>query len=224
MTRDQINQLKEILEDGLSRAEIPEEAIGLMVTGPRKNDLLRNLLHVVKEFAKIVMGFTTERLKVDRSRTPQEAIDTLKGVEQEVEAEVLATMPGGNISLGVVHRTKRDDADYSLAQTVVVQSPSGGEGDVFCLFQMEHEATDEEIWEEYRLRGLRPADGYEVCRINEGKSDFTYKYPNVTIWQVGDAWHFIACYAHLGKFYVRVKAHVKKQWNKGFWFVGVPLT
>lgn len=224
MTKEQIDELKEVLGDGLSRIEIPEEAVGLIL-GRRRNDLLRNLLHVVKEFAKIAMGFTIPRLKVDRSRTPQEAIDTLNGVEQEVDAEVLVTMPGCDASFGAAPQIKREDgANHSFAETVVIQSPSGGEGDVFYLFQMEKEATDEEIWEELRLRRLRPADAYEVCRINEGNSDFTYKYPNATIWRVGDAWHFIACYAHLGKVYVRVKVHVKKQWDKGFWLIGVPLS
>ena len=208
--------------DGLGRVQIPEEAIGLILSR-RKNDLLRNLVHVVQEFVKIAMGFAIPRLKVDRSRTPQEAIDSLKGVEREVEAEVLATMPGGDASSNAAHRIKGAGADYSLAETIVVQGPSGGEGDVFYFFQMEKEATDEEIWEEFRLRRLRPADAYEVCRINEGNSDFTYKYPNATIWQVGGVWHFIACYAHLGRLYVRVKVHTSSQWNKGFWFVGVPL-
>lgn len=222
MTKEQIDELKEVFGDGLGRVQIPEEAIGLILSR-RKNDLLRNLVHVVQEFVKIVMGFTIPRLKVDRSRMPQEAVDTLKGVEQEVEAEVLATMPGGDASLSTPRQISGAVADYSLAETMVVQGPSGGEGDVFCFFQMEKEATDEEISAEFRSRRLRPADAYEVCRINEGNSEFTYKYPNATIWQVGGVWRFIACYAHLGRLYVRVKVHTSSQWNKGFWFVGVPL-
>jgi hypothetical protein len=221
LTKEQIDQLKEVFGDGLGRVEIPEEAIGLIV-GRRRNDLLRNLVHVVQEFVKIVMGFTIPRLKVDRSRTPQEVVGTLKGMEQEVDAEVMATMPGRDTSPGIAKSTRRD-ADYSLAETIVVQGPNGGEGDAFCFFQMEKEATDEDISEEFRSRRLRPADAYEVCRINEGNSDFTYKYPNATIWQVDGVWHFIACYAHLGRLYVRVKVHTSSQWNKGFWFVGVPL-
>lgn len=223
MTKDQIDQFKEVLGDGLGRVQIPEEAVGLILSR-RKNDLLKNLVHVVQEFVKIVMSFTIERLKVDRSRAPQEAIDTLKGMEQEVDAGVLATMPGRDASFVAVPQIKKGcGADYSFAETVVVQGPSGGEGGVFCFFQMEKEPTDEETWEEFRRRGLRPADGYEICRINEVHSDFAYKYPNATIWRVGDAWHFIACYVHLGRVYVAVKVHTKKEWDKGFWFVGVPL-
>ncbi len=223
MTHEQIDQLKEVLGDGLSRVEISEEAVALIL-GRRKNYLLKNFVHAMEEFVKIVMGFTIPRLKVDRSRTPKEAIDTLKGMEQEVDAGVLATMPGCDVSFVAVPQVKRGaGVDYSLAETVVVQSPSGGEGDAFSFFQMEKEPTDEEIWGEFRRRGLRPADGYEICRINEVHSDFAYKYPNATIWRVGDAWHFIACYVHLGRVYVAVKVHTKKEWDKGFWFVGVPL-
>lgn len=224
MTREQIDALKEVLGDGLGRVEIAEEAIGLIL-GRRKNDLLRSLVHLVQEFVKIVMGFTIERLKVDRSRMPQEAIGTLKGMEQEVDAKVLATMPGREASFVAAPQVKREGGtDHSFAETVVMQGPSGGEGDVFCFFQMEKEPTDEEIEEEFRSRRLRPADGYEICRINEVHSDFAYKYPNATIWRVGDEWHFIACYVHLGTAYVAVKIHTKKQWDKGFWFVGVPLS
>ena len=188
-----------------------------------KGELLKNFLHVVREFVKIVKGFTIPRAKVNRSRTPQEALDTLATMEQQVDPDVMTTMPGRDLNEKTPLDATADRTGNagSFAETIMRQNP--GEGDMFHFFQMEHEATDDEIAKKFTSLGLRPADAYELCRINEENSDFAYKYPNATIWKVNGVWHFMACYAYLGKLYVRVKIHTLPHWRKGYWMVGVPL-
>ena len=159
MTNEQINELRELLADGLRRAEgntpIPSESIEL-VLNRYKGELLKNFLHVVREFVKIVKGFTIPRAKVNRSRTPQEALDTLATMEQQVDPDVMTTMPGRDLNEKTPLDATADRTGNagSFAETIMRQNP--GEGDMFHFFQMEHEATDDEIAKKFTSLGLRP--------------------------------------------------------------------
>lgn len=196
------------------------------------DEILRNhevglraqLRHLVREFAKMNDGFTIPRMKVDRTRAPQDALNALKGMKQEIDPAIVAKMPGGTTQKDTAAETpsqQKMNAGASFAETIM--QANAGEGDMFRIFMAEG-ATDDEITEKLAARGLRAADAYELCRLNEMNGELAYRYPNVTIWKMDDAWCFMAFYVHLGQPYVKVAVHADKHWRPGYWIVGVPLT
>lgn len=222
MTEDQITTLTDLFADALRRANAPSESIELVLNHSR-TELASNLTHVVTEFMKMAEGFDAPRMKVDHSLAPQAALDLLLGFEQDIDQAVAATMPRScpdeSIPLGTA--SNRTDQARQLTETVVYAPPS--EGDVFRFIFTEDDQTDDDIMRKFASQNLRPATPFEVCRINQGNGEFTWKYPNVAIWKNDDgAWCFLACFMHLGKLYVKVKDHTTP-WRKGFWIVGVPL-
>ena len=234
MTNGHIDAFKELFVSSLTEDEdvptgemkvqdIPDKAFDEILRG-HEVGLRAQFRHVVREFAKITNGFTIPRMKVDRTRTPQEALNALKAMRQEIDPEVAVKMPGGNPQKETIVETtnqQKISVDSSFAETIM--RPNTGEGDMFHFFMAEG-ATDDEVTEKLALRGLRPADAYELCKINEINGDLAYRYPNTTIWKIDGVWCFIAFYVHLGQPYVKVAIHADKHWRPGYWVVGVSLT
>ena len=215
MTESQITTLTDFFADTLRGANVSHESVELVLSRSRA-ELLSNLAHVIREFVKMVEGFDVPRMKVDHSLAPHAALDLLAGFEQEVDQKIAATMPRCHLDAATPPNSAPDRTDraHQLAETVMHAPPA--EGEVFRFFYTEDGDTDDDIARKFSSRNMRPATPFEVCRINQGNGEFTSKYPNAAIWKNDDGvWCFAACYMHLGKLYVRVKAHTT-HWPRGF--------
>ncbi len=173
--------------------------------------------------AKMAIGFTLSRanMKVDHTKTAQEAIDTLVGMIQDIDPQALATMRGYDPATASPPDTIASGAsngDFS-SETVLLRRPDEGD---FHFLQIPENASDDTVMQMCASRGLRPADVHEVCALNRKNWDFIQRYPNVTIWQSEGVWYYLACHNHLGQYYVRSKPH-SKPWRPGYWMVCVPL-
>ena len=107
----------------------------------------------------------THRVRVDRNRSPQQALDAT-GFRQHFVGEdktVVETMPRGE---GVQ------------------------EEDVY-FFKPEGFIDDSDQLREYQLRRLEPADPYLLMAVNEHYPDFVRSHPNTVHWQHGGYWYFM---------------------------------
>jgi hypothetical protein len=225
LVKKEIDELVEAFGKELDKTPIPGKDIQLALINFR-GELLKNLLFVVGEFVKMVKGFTITipRAEINRLQTAQEAIETLTDMKKEIDWEVFARMPRHHFGETSVPSSTQNPVNntHSLAETVIAHTPT--ESDDFEFFQMNHNATNEEIMKEFASRGLRPVDGFELLRINKIRGNkFAYRYPNATIWYIDGVWCYAVCHEHLGTVQITIKEQTAGSWQKEFWFVGVRL-
>lgn len=93
------------------------------------------------------------KVKVDRSRTPQEALDATGRWVQYIDHEVADAMPKG---------------DGEEAEVIFFKPDLSERNGVISDYDLE---------KEYELRGLKPADPYSVAAVNEADHAFADKMP-----------------------------------------------
>ncbi len=212
MTNDQITKInyqlgRKLYEDG------PPSDVVDRIFELYRNELIVDLVATVKKWAQVVTGFSFRCIKIDRSRAPQEAIDALIGVEQEIDQSVMATMPGYEpekssdqsvmkmMLYKLIFVAKRWWAKVtrSLApQEAVVAKEKGrsdplavttivpiisDEEDGFFFFRMSCDSTHDEINEKCDSLRRDLVDPYELCAINAANPELATSFPNATIWK-----------------------------------------
>jgi hypothetical protein len=130
-------------------------------------------------------------VRMDHTRTAHEAL-VATGRNLYTDDEIVANMP---------------------------TSINDGEEVKIIFFKVGRWLTDEELAQEYELRGLRPADPYSQAKANEDDPLFGDEHPNGTHWKHNDNW----CYATFARWFgLRgVGVHCKNsQWRDDWWFGG----
>lgn len=195
MTDGQIDKAGDIVRAALCKhlreqrsefeSEPTQQVLGNPALGPK-------LLAVFRQMYEAVSGLIMRHVKVNRARTPQEALDAL-GRAQYTDREVVETMPRG-------------DSD---------------EDDDVLFFQGSRYLSDDELEEEFESRGFVPADPYLVAAVNQDDPSFADERPNATHWKDDQGrWCYLACYRFDGERGVRVSRY-GFGWFDFWWFAGV---
>jgi hypothetical protein len=149
-----------------------------------------------RERAEAVSNLIVHKVKVNHSRTPQEALDAT-GRAQYTNCKVVDNMP----------RAAADEVE------VVFFKPDLSERNGYI--------SDDDLEYEYELRGLKPADPISVAAVNEADPDFADRAPHGTHWKDADnKWNFAAFGHWLGERGVGVNRY-NSIWDDGWWFAGV---
>ncbi len=150
---------------------------------------------VFRRRVEAVSNMIVRRVKVNRSRTPQQMLDAT-GRRQYTDRKVVDAMPRGD-----------------------------GEEVEVCFFKPDASAyqdglmSDEEMERQCELRGMESADPYSLAAVNEADPAFADQMPNATHWKDANGnW----CYAAFGRWFVDgrgVRIHrICDDWY-GRWFV-----
>lgn len=168
MTDGQIRKAQDLLVSALRkhRKEFSKENVQTVLA--QKGSLLQaELLSTFRKFVELSANMFMRTVLVKCVRTPQEAIDAT-GRVQYVNDVVVAEMPGGG--------------DRNRRVTVT-------------FFYVGRHLTDAELEQEYKVRGLMPADPYALAAAHEAYPDLADEHLNATHWKDGDGnW----CYAVFG--------------------------
>lgn len=169
--------------------EFDSEAVQSVLGQP---ELANRMLAVFRQLVEMVSNLIVRLVKVNRTRTPQQALDAT-GRKPYTYRKVVDSMPKG----------------------------VGEEAEV-VFFNLGRYVTDDELEKEYELRGLKPADPYSLAAVNEADPAFADENPNGTHWKDADGkWCFAAfsrwCDGGRG---VSVLRH-DHGWDVDWWFVGL---
>lgn len=149
-------------------------------------------LAVVRQCVETVTNLIVRRVKVNRNRTPQEALDAT-GRRQHVDSDVVSAMPRGE----------------------------GEEVEVF-FFNLGRFVSDDDLEKECELRGLKSADPYSLAAVNENNHAFADAYPNGTHWKGKNGkWCYAAFDNWVGDVRRVHVNHDDDGWNGDWWFAGV---
>jgi len=116
---------------------------------------------VFRRRVEAVSNLIIRIVKVNRTRTPQQALDATDRTLY-TNSTVVSTMPQG----------------------------SGEETEV-VFFQVGRNIGDDDLEKEYEFRGLVPVDPYSLAAVNETDPVFADQHPNCTHWKDADGkWCF----------------------------------
>lgn len=149
--------------------------------------------------AEALSNLIVRRIRVNRTRSPQEALDAT-GRAQYTDCKVVDAMPKG----------EGDEVE------VVFFKPDLSERNGFI--------SDDDLEKEFESRGLKPADPISVAAVNEADPAFADEKPHGTHWKDAKGnW----CYAAFNRFGVKREVNVYRVdyvWNDDWWFAGVRLS
>jgi hypothetical protein len=133
---------------------------------------------------------------VDCGRSPQQALEAT-GRVQYTDRKVVENMP---------------KAPAVLAEIVFFKPD---------LSKRNGRISDDDLENEYALRGLEPVDPISLAALNEAAPEFADETPHSTHWKDADGkWCFAAFFHWRGKRYVLVDRS-DLDWNGYWWFAGV---
>ena len=197
MTDGQIKDLsKKIAEVARKhRKDVSQKAAGQALGVPNVGTMM---FAIFRQLADAMSNLIVHRVKVDRTRTPQQALDAC-GRKQYGNSEVVATMPAGK-----------------------------GKNVRLTYFKPDKSAYDNNGWlkpgaldEEYKKRGLK-ADPQAQIDDNAANPNFADKTPNACQWTDKDGNHCCATFIRWrGEPGVGVDRH-EGGWRGGWSFAGVP--
>lgn len=151
---------------------------------------LRGEPTVIEKVVEAVSNLITRLIKVNRSRSPQEALDATNRA-QYTDRTVVDAMPKGE----------------------------GDEVEVL-FFKLNRFVSDDDLEKEYELRGLKPADPYSLAAVNEADPSFADEKPNGTHWKDANGyWRYAAFGLWRGERRVNVH-HIDDGWGDYWWFAG----
>jgi hypothetical protein len=136
------------------------------------------------------------RVKVNRARTPKEALDATHWMESSIDDDVAATMP-------------------KYGEEVV---------DVYFFRVPHHNISEEEIKEAYAFRGLIP-DPFAQAAVNEADPDFDDEHLNATFWEDPSGnWCYLTFNNYIGRRHVNVysSSYRSRGLDANWWLAGVP--
>lgn len=175
------------------RAELPK-GVAQQILGVQ--NLGTELYSVVRKYAEAMSNVFIRRVIVDRTRSPQAALDAT-GRKQYVDRDVVETMPRGE-GVGVEAVFFKPEA-----------SEYGQDGWI----------SDDDLEKAFDFRGLKPIDPYSLGAINEADLAFADSHPNGTHWKDGKGkW----CFATFVRWDGERDVYVDRSgsyWD-GLWFFG----
>lgn len=194
MTDGQIENAVNKLRDAMRkhRSEVASEVTQQVLGVP---NIGMAMYAAFRELAENPSHSIVRKVKVDRDRTPQQALDAT-GRLQYVDRKVVEDMPKGEGNKVKVVFFKPDFSSRSVM-------------------------TDDELEQELELRGLIPADPFTLAAINEADPGFTDTRPHGTHWK-DDEGHWCCASFDLwrGKPAVNV-GRLNREWLSYWWFAGI---
>ena len=170
---------------------LPEESIHRLAT-PEGDALLDKMVAMLAEATAAVSNMITRTVYVDRTRSPQEALNAT-GRTQYVNYNVVQTMPKGK-----------------------------GEKTEVVFLKPGRQMTDDELEQWFDERGYKLADPYSLARVNEDDPSFADSHPNATHWKDSDGrWCYTAFYRWRGSERAVDVDRNARDWGVGWWFGGV---
>lgn len=149
------------------------------------------LLAPFRKHVEAVSNMIVRRVKVDRTRTPQQVLDATSRY-QYTDRNVAKVMPRGE----------------------------GAEAEM-VFFKIYRSIRDDDLEKEYELRGLKPADPYSLAAVNEADPAFADDHPNGTHWKDADGrWCYLAFHRWSGERHVIVSRRAS-DWRALWWFAGL---
>ena len=145
---------------------------------------------VLRKRVEAVSGLIVHHVTVNRTRSPQEAIDAT-GRSKYLTDSVVASMPQG----------------------------MGDEAEVF-FFKLGRYISDADLDKEYELRGLKPADPYTLAAVNEADPAFADDHPNSTHWEDVDGKWCYAAFDRLDDERGVDVDRSGGEWGGAWWFAG----
>lgn len=152
--------------------------------------LVVELVSAIHRRVEAVSNLVVRRVKVDRNRTPQQMLDATDR-RQYTDSEVVEAMPRGEGEEAEVH-----------------------------FFKLDRYVSDDELDQEFNLRGLKPADPYSLAAVNEEDPAFADDRPNGTHWKSRGKWCYIAFRRWNGVRSVDVYCYALG-WGDYWWFAGL---
>ncbi len=189
MTDRQIDKAADVFRAALRRhrAEFGSEAVQQVLGCP---DFGPDLLAVFRRRVEMMSNLIIRKVKVNRDRTPQTALDAT-GRVQYTNRKVVDAMPRGE----------------------------GEEVEVF-FFRLGRFVSDAELDSEYALRGLVPADPISVAAVNEADPAFADEKPHGTHWKdAEDNWCYATFDRWVDERLVDVDRS-GRDWDDYWWFAG----
>lgn len=191
VTEGQIGKLNQNIAAKLlkNKKELPSD-IFQQILG--EDALIDEIYTSIRKHVEVRSNLIIRVVKVDRNRTPQEALKAT-GRKQYVTDSVVAEMPHGE-----------------------------GEETEVIFFKIGRRINGDDLDKEYELRGLVAADPYSQAAANEADPAFADEHPNGTHWKNKDGkWCFAAFYRWFDvERYVSMRRGVYG-WDDFWWFAGV---
>lgn len=152
-----------------------------------------------RQLVEAKSSLVTRIVFVNRTRTPQQALDATRRHQVTIQ-KIVNSMPRGEGKSVKVIFFKPDKSAYER----------GLIGKVDLVAQ-------------YKLRGLKPADPIALCAVNETDPTFANEMPNITHWNDSDSG---GCYivfgrTDIGDANVHVNFENDIKWGDRWWFAGV---
>ncbi len=206
ITAGQTGKIADNLSAALRKSEL-QSASAQRVLEHSGDKMTTELLEIVRKYVEAESRTSVRRIKVDRTRTPQEALDAT-GRTQFAEG----VAGSGRIELG--------------ERKVVDSMPSCTDAEVelvfFRLYLQSGSISKDDLVREYKRRGLEAADPISVAALNEADPAFAGEMSShCTQWKdADDKWCVIISSVFHGepRIYVR---HDDGNWDDRYWFVGV---
>ena len=150
ITGGQIGKTSELLTAVLRKHcdELPSDAMQKVLTS-QGGQVAKDFLAVIRKYVEAESNLITRIVRVDRTRSPREALKAT-GRDEYIASAAVAEMPKGE-------ETGKD--------TKVI------------FFHVGRIITNDELAQEYKLRSLIPADPYSLFAVNKANPAFADEYP-----------------------------------------------
>jgi hypothetical protein len=182
--RDAIRKHRSEITSDAAQQVLGVENLGMMMFAP------------FCERAEAVSNLIVRKVRVNRSRSPQEALDATTRV-QYTDRKVVDAMSTG----------EGEEVE------VVFFKPD--------LSERNGRISDDDLEKEFELRGLKPADPVSVAAVNEADPAFADEKPHGTHWKDAKGnWCCAAFYRWRDGRDVCV-CRYSRDWNDRWWFAGV---
>lgn len=169
--------------------EFDGEAVQAVLGQP---ELAEEQFKLFRKRVEALGGMIVRRVKVNRVRTGQQALDAT-GRKQYTDRKVVDAMPQGK-----------------------------GEEVEVVFFKVGRYVSDADLEKEYELRGLNPADPYSLAAVNEADNAFADEKPNGTHWKDAEGkWCFATFNLWRVERRVNVRRNFGLVWSVGWWFAGL---
>ena len=191
LTSGQIGKLEEIFGDGLRKANLQSEPAQRVIEN-QADALVSELVEMVRKRVEAVSSMIVRRVKVDRSRTPEQVINAT-GRNKYTDGQVVRHMPRGT-----------------------------GEDTDIHFIPLGRLTSNDDVEKKLNSLGLRLADPESLAKVNEDDPSFADAHPNFTIWKDADGNWCFATFRRWGvERGVDVYRSDDGDWGGDWWFAGV---
>lgn len=190
ITAEQISTIQDLLGAALRTSDLSSDRVQQTLE-MQGEALITEILTVIHKHIERVGSIIVRKVKVDRSRAPQEVLSAT-GREQYISGAVVDNMPRGE----------------------------GGEVEVFFFF-LNRLVSDADLDREYEQRGFKPADPYSIAAVNEADPAFAEKHPNGTHWQDSYGRRCFIAFGRWGGRYGVSMGQSVEFWGDVWWFAGL---